>query len=390
MPTPKLGFSYISAGQAQKEITHNDALNDLDTLLMLRVLDRDLGTPPGAPATGDAYLVAASPPPGPTGAWAGQAGNLAYYYSGWKFKTPAAGWHAWIVDEGAAFDYNGTAWVAAGGTGGGGLAGLGTATAPGLSFTADSNTGFYSDGSDSLRAVANGVEGWRLSPTGALSVGTTAAPANNAKTVLNGGSNNAPYAQIGNSYRSLFFGSTYDAGSVGGTGYIGFNAARSAANAWVTGADGTQNGAALIDCAIAGGIRVFARNSTGGTAGSETDSTILNYVRMIVGETSISLGGDIGSDSLRVKRVTNQVNRLEATGAVGGSGAQLSAAGSDSNIDLRLAPKGTGRLRLDTDASNAVTAVGAAGAATALPANPVGYLRVNLNGTIRKIPYYTD
>lgn len=36
------------------------------------------------------------------------------------------------------------------------------------------------------------------------------------------------------------------------------------------------------------------------------------------------------------------------------------------------------------------TTVGAAGAASALPATPEGYLRVNVNGTIRKIPYYLD
>jgi hypothetical protein len=35
------------------------------------------------------------------------------------------------------------------------------------------------------------------------------------------------------------------------------------------------------------------------------------------------------------------------------------------------------------------TTVGAAGAASALPANPVGYLIINVAGTNRKIPYYT-
>jgi hypothetical protein len=34
------------------------------------------------------------------------------------------------------------------------------------------------------------------------------------------------------------------------------------------------------------------------------------------------------------------------------------------------------------------TSVGAAGAASALPAQPVGYLVVNINGAARKIPYY--
>lgn len=37
---------------------------------------------------------------------------------------------------------------------------------------------------------------------------------------------------------------------------------------------------------------------------------------------------------------------------------------------------------------NTSTTVGAAGAASALPANPTGYIVVNINGTDRKIPYY--
>jgi hypothetical protein len=44
----------------------------------------------------------------------------------------------------------------------------------------------------------------------------------------------------------------------------------------------------------------------------------------------------------------------------------------------------------DVSVSSATTAttVGAAGGASALPATPVGYLVVNINGTARKIPYY--
>jgi hypothetical protein len=44
----------------------------------------------------------------------------------------------------------------------------------------------------------------------------------------------------------------------------------------------------------------------------------------------------------------------------------------------------------DVSVSSATTAttVGAAGEASALPATPVGYLVVNINGTARKIPYY--
>lgn len=40
------------------------------------------------------------------------------------------------------------------------------------------------------------------------------------------------------------------------------------------------------------------------------------------------------------------VNRLDATGSATGAGPVLSAAGSDSNIDMNLTPKGTGKLKL--------------------------------------------
>lgn len=105
--SPNLGLAYLVASQAQKEITHNEALNDLDVLAKLCVKDRDLATPPASPVEGDAYIVAASA----TGAWAGQSGKIAFYFSGWKFKTPKAGWLAFVQDEAKLVLYNGTSWA---------------------------------------------------------------------------------------------------------------------------------------------------------------------------------------------------------------------------------------------------------------------------------------
>lgn len=36
------------------------------------------------------------------------------------------------------------------------------------------------------------------------------------------------------------------------------------------------------------------------------------------------------------------------------------------------------------------TTVGAAGGASALPATPTGYIEVNINGTVYKVPYYAS
>lgn len=62
----------------------------------LSVKDRDLATPPGTPAAGDAYIVAA----GPTGAWVGHATEVAVWSgSAWVFGVPRTGWTAFIEDE---------------------------------------------------------------------------------------------------------------------------------------------------------------------------------------------------------------------------------------------------------------------------------------------------
>lgn len=101
-----LGLTYLVAAQAQKEVTHNEALNDLDALVQLCAISKALAAPPTSPADGDVYIVAASP----TGAWAGQTDAVAFYYAGWHFKTPKAGWIAYARNENRFVVYDGTAW----------------------------------------------------------------------------------------------------------------------------------------------------------------------------------------------------------------------------------------------------------------------------------------
>lgn len=112
--TARLGLPYILTGQAQKEVTHNEALNLVDALLQAVVLDRHRAAPPDGPAEGDCYIVAA----GGTGAWAGQDGRLAAWYGGWLFATPGAGWTVWVADESAALRHDGAGWAPASGEAG--------------------------------------------------------------------------------------------------------------------------------------------------------------------------------------------------------------------------------------------------------------------------------
>lgn len=108
--TPNLALPMIMAAQAQKHVTHNEALRLLDVLVNTAVIDRDLAAPPAAPGNGDCYVVASSA----TGAWAGHTGEIAAWQDGaWAFLPPAAGFVVWVADESALLVWSGTAWTAA-------------------------------------------------------------------------------------------------------------------------------------------------------------------------------------------------------------------------------------------------------------------------------------
>jgi len=106
--TTHLLLPYILAAQAQKHVTHNEALRILDGLVQLSVLDRKLTAPPGSPADGDRYIVGS----GATGDWAGWDLNVALWTDGaWLRLTPRTGWRVWVQDEGLLLVYDGAGWV---------------------------------------------------------------------------------------------------------------------------------------------------------------------------------------------------------------------------------------------------------------------------------------
>lgn len=109
--TTHLLLPYILAAQAQKHVTHNEALRFLDAMVQLSVLDRDLTAPPATPADGDRYIVAS----GATGLWAGWDLNVTTWVDGvWMRLVPRPGWLAWIADEATFFVWNGSAWQSVG------------------------------------------------------------------------------------------------------------------------------------------------------------------------------------------------------------------------------------------------------------------------------------
>lgn len=147
--TPNLSLPYIDAGQAQKHVTHNEALRSLDALVQLAVLDRDLSTPPGTPAEGQRWIVK----PTATDAWAGHENHVAAWQDGaWQFSAAVTGWVAYVIDEEILVAWDGTVWnaVSAGEGGGGGeITELQNLSLLGIGATADST--------NPLSAVLNNV-----------------------------------------------------------------------------------------------------------------------------------------------------------------------------------------------------------------------------------------
>ena len=105
--TPRLALPLLAAGQAQKHVTHNDALTRLDALIHLVVDSRSQAAPPVVPTELSAYIV----PAGATGAFAGHGDEVALFEDGgWTFLTPRTGWQAWVTDEAEHHLWTGSEW----------------------------------------------------------------------------------------------------------------------------------------------------------------------------------------------------------------------------------------------------------------------------------------
>ncbi len=105
--TNRFQVPLLDTFQAQKEVTHNEALRILDVLSSLLLASRVVSDPPSAPTDGQAWLVAATA----TGAWVGQEGKIAIYVDGWSFHNVFEGLRAWVDDENDLLVYSDGDWV---------------------------------------------------------------------------------------------------------------------------------------------------------------------------------------------------------------------------------------------------------------------------------------
>jgi hypothetical protein len=109
--TPRLSLPYVAAGQAQKHVTVNEGLARLDGLVQPCVVSRATTVQPASPADGAMWIRPATA----TGAdWAAAPSHslMRFEAGAWEAISPAAGFTAWIADEGQMAVFTGSAWVA--------------------------------------------------------------------------------------------------------------------------------------------------------------------------------------------------------------------------------------------------------------------------------------
>lgn len=103
-----LALPFIQPAQAQKHVTHNEAIERLDLIVQLTVQDFDVTDPPASPAEGQVWAVGT----GATGAWGDAAGKLAAFAGGgWFFILPVPGWRAWGVAGDELRVFTGGSWA---------------------------------------------------------------------------------------------------------------------------------------------------------------------------------------------------------------------------------------------------------------------------------------
>ena len=107
--TARFSLPLLAMAQAQKEVTHNEALTLLDALVHAAVEDGPIATPPTAPEAGQCWLVG----PGASGGWAGQAGKIAIWCDGgWRFAAPRAGMRVLRLNDGSLLRFGPGTWSA--------------------------------------------------------------------------------------------------------------------------------------------------------------------------------------------------------------------------------------------------------------------------------------
>jgi len=106
--TPRLALPFLQAGQALKNITHNEALQRLDTGLYLSCSNMAADALPESPDAGSAIIISDAP----AAEVADRAGQIAVFMSGaWVWFAPTSGWTIWDEVSESLRVFDGTIWT---------------------------------------------------------------------------------------------------------------------------------------------------------------------------------------------------------------------------------------------------------------------------------------
>ena len=100
---------FLAAGQVQKELTHNEAVERIGMLLCPIVEGLPQADPPASPDIGSCYLVGDGAP----GEWQGEDGAIACFTAaGWRFVAPIEGLSVVAKSSGEALQWRSGEWEA--------------------------------------------------------------------------------------------------------------------------------------------------------------------------------------------------------------------------------------------------------------------------------------
>jgi hypothetical protein len=106
--TARHALPLLQAGQAQKEVYHNEALALLDLALYPSASGVGIDIPPSMPEEGQSWIVGGNP----EAAWVEYEHHLAGWTSGgWRFMAPKPGMLVWSLPDQAWALWSGAAWT---------------------------------------------------------------------------------------------------------------------------------------------------------------------------------------------------------------------------------------------------------------------------------------
>lgn len=208
---------------------------------------------------------------------------------------------------------------------------VGAVGAPGMTFAGDLNTGIYWIGADSF--------GFSTGGTLRLSISTTAVVSTLPFSAPDGALATPAYANTGDLDTGMWF-------SAGNIIDFSCGAHRSLQ---LKNTNATDDAYLVVDSDLIDGANEIDITA----AGSGTNISI-HYIPKGTGNHYFY--NTAGAPQFQISTTASAVNWIQTTGTITGSSPAFAALGSDTNIDLRLIPKGTGLVRFGTATASVATA----------------------------------